>query len=101
MRSILVLFLLAGLLLPASTVASAEPENETVYEIQVRGLPPAGRAWPQTRPVQALPDVVLQNIDMDRSMLVVRVSGSLDRDALEQALTESGLMMVYLRERSG
>lgn len=99
MRSMVVLFLLAGLLLPGTTVASPGPENATVYEVQVRGLPQAGRAWTRTRPVQALPGVVLQNIDMDRSMLVIRVSEGLDRDDLEQALADSGLILVYLRER--
>ncbi len=74
-------------------------EEVTVYEVQVRGLPSGGRAWLATRPIRNLDNVRLQNIDMNRSRLVIRVSGELDMDTLEQALQESGLMMVYITER--
>ena len=102
MRHVVIMVSLIGLLVPvANAQAINQFANQTVYEVQVRGLPPAGRAWAATRPVQDLPRVTLQNIVMDTSTLVIRVRGRLNRDALERALADSGLTLVYISERGG
>ncbi|MCP1676134.1 hypothetical protein J2T57_003293 [Natronocella acetinitrilica] len=100
MRHLITMFLAIGLLLGAGpAMGSNHVSGGTVYEVHVRGLPPAGRAWTQTRPVQDLPRITLQNIDMDRSVLVVRSRGLFSRSALERAVEESGLQLLYIEER--
>lgn len=86
-------------ILQAQQTEDEQSTNQTVYELQVRNLPPGGRAWSAIQPVQDLPDVSVQNINMDASRVIIRVSGELDRRALEQALEGANLLLVYITER--
>lgn len=97
--TLLAVGLVPGTMLQAQQPGEGPPANETVYELQVRNLPPAGRAWRAIRPVEDMQNVRVLDIDMDTSRVVIRATGELDRRAIKQALEQSGLLLVYITER--
>ncbi|MCK8514732.1 hypothetical protein M0534_00095 [Methylonatrum kenyense] len=85
---------------PPEAAAAAARGEPVYFELQVRNLPSGGRSWSALRPVDALGGIDVRGVDTDRDRVIIRVRGTLDRNRLETALAESGIMLVYIERRN-